>query len=166
MIGVRRSLYVETTIPSYLAARPSRDLIVAAHQQVTHEWWRTAREDFELFVSEAVLAEVRCGDPEVAARRLGLLQDLPVLEVNSAVRRLAEQYERELGLGRGARRDLLHIACAVAHEMEYLATWNCSHLANAVVVRRLMEANARHNRSTPLIVTPDVLLGTETGELA
>ena len=78
---------------------------------------------------------------------------------------LAATYEGELGLGAGATRDLLHIAYAVVYEVDYLLTWNCTHLANGHVVRRLNEANLRAGRFTPLIVTPDVLLGKETGEL-
>ena len=50
------TVYLETTIPSYLAARPSRDIIIAAHQQITRDWWRDARERFDVYISEAVLA--------------------------------------------------------------------------------------------------------------
>ena len=76
------TVYLETTIPSYLAAPPSRDLIIAAHQQITHEWWRTARHRFDLYVSESVMDEIRAGDPATAAFRLQIVKGLPVLEVN------------------------------------------------------------------------------------
>lgn len=162
---MRASVYVETTIPSYLAARPSRDLVVAARQQVTWDWWRVAEQRFELYVSHFVLEEARRGDPEAAARRLELIEGLPVLPINDEIRRLAESYRQELRFPVGPGADLLHVAFAAWHEVDYLLTWNCSHLANGQVIRKLMEANLRLNRFTPLIVTPDVLLGEETGEI-
>ena len=86
---MQRTAYLETTIPSYLAAHPSRDLVVAAHQQVTHDWWRTARQRFDFFISAAVLEEIRRGDPDAAARRLEIIQDLAILELNDDVQSLA-----------------------------------------------------------------------------
>ena len=79
------SVYLETTIPSYLAARPSRDLVIAAHQQITHEWWAKAAERFDLYVSEAVLEEIRLGDPEYAKGRLQLVARLPILAMHADV---------------------------------------------------------------------------------
>jgi hypothetical protein len=73
------TVYLETTIPSYLASQPSRDLITAAHQQITHEWWETAGDRFDLFVSDAVLKEIRKGDPKVAERRLALVAQVEIL---------------------------------------------------------------------------------------
>lgn len=151
------SVYVETTIPSYLTATPSRDLIVAAHQQITRDWWATAAERFELFVSEVVLEEIRAGDPEFAARRIEVVQRLPVLTLNDDIRDLIGVYRGNLGLPDRARADLAHIAFAVAYEVDYLATWNCAHMANGRVIRRLMEINHGLRRFTPLMLTPDEL---------
>lgn len=151
-------VYLETTIPSYLVARPSRDLVVAAHQQITHEWWGGAHERFEMYVSEAVLAEIRAGDPAAAAQRLELVEGLQVLELNSDVRSLVAAYDERLGLAGRARADLPHFAFAVAYEMDYLLTWNCTHIANGEIVRRLMRVNAELDRFTPLIVTPEEIL--------
>jgi hypothetical protein len=152
------AVYLETTIPSYLAAYPSRDLVIAAHQQITHEWWRDAPKRFDLYISEAVLDEIRTGDPDAAARRLAVVDGLPVLELNDDVRALALTYDQKLGLVGRARADLPHFAFAVAYAMDYLVTWNCAHIANGEVVRRLREANAELNRFTPLIVTPEEIL--------
>ena len=152
------SAYLETTIPSYLAAHPSRDLIIAAHQQITHEWWREAPRRFDLYVSEAVLDEIRNGDPEAVVRRLAIVEKLPILELNDEVRALVQAYDQTLGLVGRARADLPHFAFAVAFEMDYLVTWNCAHIANGEIVRRLREANAELNRFTPLIVTPEEIL--------
>jgi hypothetical protein len=151
------TIYLETTIPSYLAGRLSRDLIVAAHQQITHEWWSQARERFDLFISEAVLEEIRAGDPGLAARRLDLVTGLPVLAVREDVRTLVRIYYEELGLPPQAGADVLHIAFAVAYELDYLVTWNCKHIANGQVIRRLLVLNQKLGKSTPVIVTPEEL---------
>lgn len=151
-------IYLETTVPSYLAARPSRDLIIAAHQQITQDWWLTARDRFELYISEAVLDEVRVGDPEALDRRLRLIGGLPVLALNDDVRILTRHYGKTLGLSGRARADIPHIAYAVSYRMDYLVTWNCSHIANGEMIRRLLRANGELNRSTPLIVTPEEIL--------
>lgn len=152
------SVYIETTIPSYLAARPSRDLVIAAHQQITHEWWLTASDRFELFVSEAVLRETREGNPAYASKRMGIVADLEVLEFTSEVDFLAREYERRVVLAGPAVTDLAHFAFAVAYNIEYLVTWNCKHIANGQVIKRLAKANQELGRSTPIIVTPEELL--------
>lgn len=154
------SVYVETTIPSYLTAHPSRDLVIAAHQQITHDWWRNARDRFELYISEAVLNEIRGGDPDAAARRLAIVDDLPVLQLTDDVRNLVHEYDRRLGLGGRARADLPHLAFAVSYQMDYLVTWNCRHIANGEVIRRLLDANAELQRQTPLLLTPEEILST------
>ena len=84
------SVYIETTVISYLAARPSRDLLVAAHQQATHDWWRERRQAFECYVSQVVLDEASAGDPEAAAARMALIGELPVLEATEQAERLTE----------------------------------------------------------------------------
>ena len=156
------SLYLETTIPSYLAAYPSRDLVIAAHQQITHDWWRTAPSRFDLYISEAVLEEIQAGDPDAVARRLEIVEGLPILALSNDVATLVNAYEDRLGLVGRARPDLLHIAFTVAYESDYLVTWNCRHIANGETIRRLARANAELGRFTPVIVTPEELL--ESGE--
>lgn len=152
------SVYIETTIPSYLTARRSRDLIVAAHQQLTDEWWSSAADRFDLFISEAVLAEIRAGDATYAARRLQLISDLPVLGFSDDVESLIRTYHHRLGLAGSATADIPHFAYAVAYEMDYLVTWNCRHIANGQVIRRLAAVNAEIGRFMPIIVTPEELL--------
>jgi hypothetical protein len=151
------TVYLETTIPSYLASRPSRDLVVAAHQQITHGWWALARNRFELYLSEAVLEEIRAGDAEVAARRLELVRGLPVLALNSEVRELVRVYTRRLGLAPQAAADVVHIAFAVTYRIDYLVTWNCKHIANGQVISRLIEINSDIGKHTPVILTPEEL---------
>ena len=151
------TVYLETTIPSYLTSRPSRDLVVAAHQQITHDWWTQARSRFDLYLSEGVLEEIRAGDPEVAARRIAVVQGLPVLALNDEVRQLARVYSTRLGLPPQAGADLVHIAFAVAYNLDYLVTWNCKYIANGQVIYRLIETNRELGKQTPLILTPEEL---------
>lgn len=152
------SVYVETTIPSYLAADPSRDLVTAAHQQITHEWWETARDRFEIYVSEAVLDEIREGDPKYAAKRMEIVADLDVLALSSDVDFLIREYAKGLVLTGPAVADLPHFAYAVAYNMDYLVTWNCKHIANGQVIKKLTVANRELGRAMPVIVTPEELL--------
>ncbi|OQX05905.1 MAG: hypothetical protein BWK80_51495 [Desulfobacteraceae bacterium IS3] len=151
-------LYLESTIPSYLASLPSRDLIAAAHQQITHEWWLKARSYFEIYVSEAVLEEIRRGDPDAAVRRLAFVEKIPILALTDDVKSVADTYYKELGLPSKARLDVIHIAYAVVYESDYLLTWNCNHIANGVVIRKLQALNRTLGHKTPVIVTPEELL--------
>lgn len=160
------TIYIETTIPSYLASDPSRDLIIAAHQQQTHEWWRVASSAFEMFVSEAVLAEISAGDPELARRRLEIVAGMPSLMYTSEVKKLEETYNKRLGFSGRGMSDTPHFAFAVIYELDFLLTWNCAHIANGNVVRRLARVNAELDLFTPVIVTPSQLLFAEPENLS
>lgn len=153
-----QSVYIETTVPSYLTARASGDLIVAAHQKITQDWWQTAHERFDLYISEAVLAELREGDAEAINKRLQVIEHLPVLTINEDVRLLTSHYLKNLGLSGKAQADIPHFAFAVSYEMDYLVTWNCSHIANGQMIQRLVAVNAVIKRPTPVIVTPEEIL--------
>ena len=152
------TLYLETTIPSYLAGRPSGDLIVAAYQKITYDWWENARASFSISISEAVLEEIAAGDPDAAARRQTFIEDLPILELKDDVAILAKEYLSRLQLPHSAQLDALHLAYAVVYEMDYLLTWNCRHIANGIIIQRLQTTNLGFNRHTPIIVTPQELL--------
>lgn len=152
------SVYVETTIPSYLTARRSQKLITAAHQEITHRWWEEEAGKHDLFVSPAVLDEVRRGNPGMAERRLAVIKSIPVLTLTEPVGRLIDFYVKVLGLPPKARVDVAHIAFAAAHRIDYLLTWNCAHIANGAVIRKLAAVNAAQSLWTPTIVTPDELM--------
>jgi len=145
--------YIETSLISYLAAWPSRDLVRAAHQQVTREWWAT-RESFDLFTSQLVLDEAAAGDETAAASRLALLEDFVLLDVTEDAIRLAENLVTGRGLPSKARVDALHVAVAVAHGMDYLVTWNCRHIANAALRGRIEDLCRAAGFEPPVICTP------------
>lgn len=151
-------VYIETTVVSYLTARPSRDLIIAAHQQITHEWWDTRRANYELCVSELVLDEAAAGDAQAAQERLHFLQPMLVIETTTAALEIAEELLRAGALPRKAADDALHIAIAGTKAIPYLLTWNCRHLANAAM-RPIIEAVClAKGLKAPIICTPEELM--------
>src|SRR6266404_5919253 len=132
-------VYIETTVVSYLTARPNRDVVIAGHQQVTHEWWDTRRANYELCVSELVLDEAGAGDAQAAQERLLVLQPMLVIETTTEALELAKELLRGGALPAKAADDALHIAVAATKAVPYLLTWNCRHLANAAI-RPVIEA--------------------------
>ena len=155
---MKSKIYIETTIVSYLTAWPSRDVIVAAHQQITDEWWRTKRQFFELFASQLVLREAQAGNEDMAQRRLGALEEVRLLEVTEEALALAEDLLSKGSLPRKAEEDAVHIAVAVTNGMDYLITWNCKHIANARM-RDKIEYICRVKGYEPVIIcTPEELL--------
>ena len=151
-------VYIETTVVSYLTARPSRDLIIAAHQQITHDWWHTRRANYELCVSELVLDEAGAGDAQAAKERLLVLHPMLVLETNTEAFALAEELLRAGALPIKAADDALHIAIAATKAIPYLLTWNCRHLANAAM-RPVIEAVCiAKGLKAPIICTPEELM--------
>lgn len=159
-------VYLETTIISYLAAWPSRDLITAGHQQVTHEWWRKRRGDFDLYVSQRVVDEVRGGDEDAVRRRLAFVQGLPLLDLNDEVARLADDLVRGGALPEAAMGDAIHVAVATVHRMDFLLTWNCRHIANAELRRALAPICTERGYELPHICTPEELLGEHAIEVS
>lgn len=156
---MKPKVYIETTVVSYLTARRSRDLVVAAHQQITEEWWQLRRGDFELFVSQSVLAEASAGDPEAAVQRLQLLASLDLLDITGEVEELATSLVVGRVVPAKAAEDALHIATATVHGMDFLLTWNCRHIANAAIRHRLTEAALARGYILPVICTPEELAG-------
>lgn len=153
-------VYVETTIPSYLTAWPSRDVVRAGEQQVTRDWW-ARRDRYELRVSSLVLLECGAGDPDAAAARLAALAGIPVLLQTSEAESLAADLLRGVPLPPQAAADALHIAVAAVHGMAYLVTWNCAHIANATLRPRIEAVCRRSGYEPPVICTPQELPGGE-----
>ena len=153
-------LYLETTIPSYLTARPSSNVRLAADQWATHEWWDECRHDYELFTSQTVLDEARRGDPAFAAARRAQLAGVTLLSNLPEAAELAKRLLREQIVPVVATDDATHIALAAAHGMEYLLTWNCRHINNHRIRSRIERACAAAGMLCPDICTPTELMGT------
>jgi hypothetical protein len=156
------TVYIETTIVSYLVANQSRDLITAGQQQVTRDWWARRRNSFYCVVSQETLAEAARGDPTQAALRLAALAGLPVLPIAPEAERLATDFLHTGALPSTARSDAIHLAVATLVESDYLLTWNCRHLANAQIIRRLEREAAHSGWDLPTICTPPELMGDST----
>ncbi len=157
--STKATVYIETSIVSYLTARPSRDLLVAAHQQLPVTWWDQQRTRYELFTSQVGLAEARAGDPEAAQRRLAVLERLPLLNVTDAAIALAATLVTGQALPAQAAQDALHIAVTCVHGVEDLLTWNCTHLANARLRSRIEQVCRDVGYIPPIICTPEELEG-------
>jgi predicted nucleic acid-binding protein len=130
---MKRSVYIETSVVSYLTARPSPNALVASCQQITAEWWSRQHGKFELFTSELVNVEAGMGDPILAAARLQILTRLPVLRLTDPAVSLANVLIRKRALPDQAQADALHIAIATIHQIQYLATWDCRHINNPAI---------------------------------
>ena len=156
---MKAQVYIETSMVSYLTARPSRDVVAAAHQQISLDWWDRRRRDFNLVASLLVVNEARLGHPEAAERRLKVLDGIPLLEVTDTAQRLAVTIVKEGLLPQEAYPDALHIATAADHEVDYLLTWNCKHIANAEILPRIAPICERFGLTLPYICTPEELLG-------
>lgn len=153
-----KSVYIETTIVSYLTARPSGDVINTARQQLTRAWWEARRHDFELLSSTIVVLEASAGDDEAAQRRLAVLRETQILEVTDEAVALATDLVRTLALPARASDDALHLATAAAHGVDFLLTWNCKHLANAELVGPFDSFLFDKGYEAPVICTPEELL--------
>ena len=153
------SVYIETSIVSYLAARPSRNPVTLRNQQVTQEWWETERGRYALYTSFAVNTEASDGDPAVAHRRLELLSSLPLLLPREEADVLAEDLQSRVPLPPQARTDAMHIALASVYGMAYVLTWNCRHITNPRLRTRMAAACTARGFELPVLCTPRNLRG-------
>ncbi len=152
------TVYIETSIVSYLAARPSRDPVTAHNQRLTHEWWNTHRHRYELYTSELALLEAGRGDPAMARRRLALLTQVPSLQASLAADALGRMLQSGIPLPEQARNDAEHIALAAAGGMSYLLTWDRKHIANPRLNAKIQAILGIWGYLPPVICTPDDLM--------
>ena len=154
-------IYIESTIPSYVVARPARDLLQAARQQLTKDWWDLKREKHELFTSQVVLDEIAGGKAAMAKQRLMLMSGITVTRATGEVESLTQNILDSGLLPADADRDAAHIALATVHEMDILLSWNCRHIANAFIQARLRKLADAAGFTLPVICTPEELLENE-----
>ncbi len=155
---MRESVYVETSVVSYLTARAASDPQVAVLQSMTMAWWRR-RDQFDVFTSPVVLREAGRGDPELAFRRLDVLKTLAVLELTLDVATVAERLMQAGALPRKAEDDAFHVATAAVNGMDYLLTWNCKHIDNAQLKPVMRRVCSESGFKCPEICTPRELMG-------
>ena len=148
----------------YLAMRPSRDIRTASNQLTTQEWWSKRRKDFQLCVSRFVLDECLDGDPIAAQERLAFLAGLPLLSVSLEIEALAEVLIKSLQIPQKATLDAFHISIAAVHGVEFLLTWNCTHIANPEHRSKIDGVCRALGFEPPTICTPFDLLGVDSNE--
>ncbi len=158
---MKPKVYVETSIISYLTANQSRDVIISANQLLAQEWWESHRHEFDLYISKLVFDEISKGSKQMAQKRLELVDDIPFLDINEDVILLAEEITRAKILPPKAAVDISHIAVSSVHEVDFLLTLNCKHIANAFIYRRVEKICREFNYEPPIVCTPQEILGKE-----
>lgn len=152
-------VYLETSVISYMAARPAtRDYVKWSKQHLTAMWWERVLHRIYPYISVFVIQEMKRGDRGAAKRRVEISQGIPVLDEVDEIERLAIAFLKKMNLPKKAELDAFHIASASVHEMDYLLTWNCKHIANASLRRIIESVNKKHGYQTPVICTPEELL--------
>lgn len=155
---MKRKIYIETSVISYLTARPSKNVIEAGHQQSTYLFW-DRRGEFDLVASELVVTECNAGDAEAARKRLEALSEMPLLDITARCVELAKGLVAAGIVPSKASEDAMHISIATVHFVDYLLTWNCRHIANPEMQARIAEHFQQMGLYLPFICTPDELLG-------
>ena len=156
---MKPKVYLETSFLSFLTARPTRDVVTAAMIAQSKEWWAMERDNFDLFVSNIVVSEAAAGDAAAARRRIDALKQIEALEADAEAHALAEVFLRGMALPPNAADDALHIAIAAVRQLDYLLTWNCRHIANALLRGKIEGACRSVGLEPPIICTPEEILG-------
>jgi predicted nucleic acid-binding protein len=150
------SVYIETSIIGYLTARSRDQVIYAARQELTRLWWEGCRDRYDLVTSELTLEESSRGDTEAAAERLQVLEGISVLDISEPrIGLIANELLEKALLPEKARADAIHLATATVHQVNYLLTWNCRHIANADLLPRVYQLLTNLGYTPPLVVTPE-----------
>lgn len=154
---MKPKVYIETSFLSFLTARPTRDVVMSAMIKQSKEWWENERGNFDVFVSDLVGLEALAGDPVAAKRRQEVFKTIPALIADSQARSLADFFLVNMALPTNAGDDALHIAIATVNQLDYLLTWNCRHIANAVMRPKLANLCLAKGQHCPVICTPPEL---------
>jgi hypothetical protein len=155
---MKPTVYIETTIPSLLTAWPNRDVEILAQQLSTKEWWERRRQAFDLYVSQEVLKEAARGDADAARDRLAALAECRILAATDTAEMATERILSTGLIPARAASDAVHIGYAAAHGMDFLLTWNCRHILNKVIERRLAGVCAAMGLTLPVLCTPSELM--------
>ena len=154
-----KTVYIETSVVSYLTARPTSDLLAAAWQKISLDWWETQRKRFNLYTSDVAVEEAGKGNRDAAARRLEALSGIIILPITEPVVALSRAFIQERALPANSLDDALHLALAAVHGVDYLLTWNCRHLDNAETKPIMRNVCTMNGYTSPEICTPQELMG-------
>jgi hypothetical protein len=153
-----KSVYIESSVISYITARPSRDVVTSARQAITIEWWETYRDSFDLFISELVLEEIGTGDLQAASNRLAIVENIPVLVATDNATALAKALISENAIPASSAEDALHISIAAVQGIDFLLTWNFKHINNANMRDKITQVINRLNFHSPVLCSPEELI--------
>jgi len=154
---MKNSVYIESSVISYLTARPSRDVVKSARQTLTIEWWQSSQAEFDVFISVLVRKEIAAGDSVASTQRLAIVQDIAVLGTPSEAEQIADTLIMEKALPKNSQEDALHIGIAASHGMDYLLTWNFKHINNAKKKLHVMQVVKNLGFSCPVLCSPEEL---------
>jgi hypothetical protein len=154
----KRKVYIESSVISYFANRRSKNLIVAAYQEITYEWWESEINNFDCFISQFVIDEISQGDKTAAEARLKVVENFPLVDLPDKVKDLAYHYLSKISFPRKSRLDAFHIAAAVVNGMDYILSWNFHHMANVFIKEKIRNINNTLVYTTPEICTPEELI--------
>ena len=155
------SVYLETTVIGNIAGRMHPDPKIAARQQVTREWWTTAPDRYDLYVSEITIEECGDGDPDAAKERIDLVRNIDLIETSAEAEELAELLVNRLAVPASEPRDALHIVIATVNAVQFIVTWNFKHILNPHLQTKIANACREGGYDPPVICTPQQLLETE-----
>jgi len=150
-------VYVESSVISYITARPSRDLVVSARQAITNEWWEQKRKKYDVYISELVIEEISSGDKEAAQKRLDVVKQIPNLEITEIAKDLASLLISSGAVPENSPEDALHIGLAAAQGVEYLLTWNFKHINNATKRADITQLIESQGFLSPVLCSPEEL---------
>ncbi len=153
-----KSIYIESSVISYITARPSRDVVTSARQTVTLEWWEEYKDSFESFISDLVVEEISSGDLLAAKRRLSVIKKIPVLETTENATKLAKKLITERVVPESSAEDALHISIAAVQKIDFLLTWNFKHINNAYTRDKIAKVIMQWNYSCPVLCSPEELI--------
>jgi len=156
---MKKKAYIETSIVSYLTAHPSRDLVIAARQEITHELWQILQKQYEIYISALVIQEASRGDENAAKKRLSALANIPVLEISPDAQILSKGLIADNAIPSDYEEDALHIATASTNGIDVLLTWNFSHINNPFTKAKIIKSVEHHGYEPPIICSPEELLG-------
>jgi hypothetical protein len=151
-------VYLESSVISFYANRRSKNLIVAAYQEISVDWWENELHNYQPYVSQFVIEEISRGDSHAAQNRINAIKSFPLLDLSEEVYDLAKKYLEEIQIPRKAQLDAFHISAAVINGMDYILSWNFHHIANVFVKEKIRRINERLGVDTPIICTPEELI--------
>ena len=154
----KRKEYIESSVISYFANRRSKNLIVAAYQEITYEWWESEINKYDCFIYQFVIDEISQGDEKAAESRLKTIENFPLIGLPNEVKDLAYHYLSEINIPRKSRLDAFHISAAVVNGMDYILSWNFHHMVNVFVKEKIRKINDTLGYKSPEICTPEELI--------